>query len=122
MAETTATLALELGKSERQVLNYKKAVEKHLGFSVTTKQGKQHFYNPQFVDLIRVYAKRQPLPKVPSPITLSPPIAACHPKPHQHLIGDSKGTSLVTLVADCHPSPYLVFSQFRPSLPNVGVT
>jgi hypothetical protein len=64
MAETTETLAIELRKSERQVLNYKRAVEKHLGFPITTQQGKQHFYKPQYAHLVRIYAKGEPLPEV----------------------------------------------------------
>jgi hypothetical protein len=64
MAETTEPLAFELGKSERQVLNYKRSVEKHCGFPTTFQQGKQHFYRPQYVHLVRVYAKGEPLPEV----------------------------------------------------------
>jgi hypothetical protein len=64
MAETTETLAIELSKSERQILNYKKAVEKHCGFLITVQQGKQYFYKPQYVQLVRMYAKGEPLPEV----------------------------------------------------------
>jgi hypothetical protein len=73
MAETTETLAIELGKSERQVLNYKKAVEKHLGFPITTQQGKQHFYKPDYVHLVRAYAKGEPLPEVVRQVEVMPP-------------------------------------------------
>ena len=72
MAETTETLAIELGKSERQILNYKKAVEKHLGFPITTQQGKQHFYQPQYVHLVRTYAKGEALPVVVSQVEVMP--------------------------------------------------
>jgi hypothetical protein len=74
MAETTETLAIELGKSERQVLNYKRAVERHLGFSITTQQGKQHFYKPDYVHLVRVYAKGEPLPEVQRQAEVMPPL------------------------------------------------
>jgi hypothetical protein len=45
MAETTETIAADLGKSPRQVINYKKAVERHIGGVITFQQGKQHFYS-----------------------------------------------------------------------------
>jgi hypothetical protein len=72
MAETTETLAQELGKSERQILNYKRAVEKHLGFSITTQQGKRHFYKPHYVHLVRLYAKGEPLPQVAQEVEVLP--------------------------------------------------
>lgn len=74
MAETTETLAIELTKSERQVLNYKKAVEKHLGFPITTQQGKQHFYKPDYVHLVRMYAKGEPLPEITRQVEVMPPL------------------------------------------------
>lgn len=76
MAETTETLAIELSKSERQILNYKKAVEKHCGFLITVQQGKQHFYKPQYVHLVRTYAKGEPLPQVAQEVEVIPSASA----------------------------------------------
>ncbi len=79
MAETTETLAIELSKSERQILNYKKAVEKHCGFLITVQQGKQHFYKPQYVHLVRTYAKGEPLPQVAQEVEVTPSASAGSP-------------------------------------------
>lgn len=79
MSETTETLARELGKSERQMLNYKKAVEKHLGFTITVQQGKQYFYKPQYVHLVRMYAKGEPLPQVEQGVNVVPAASAILP-------------------------------------------
>ena len=67
MAETSKTLAIELKCSERQVLNYKVAVETHLGFSITRRQGKKHFYLDEYVDLVRKYSRGEPLPPFVAP-------------------------------------------------------
>jgi hypothetical protein len=53
-------------------LNYKKAVEKHYGFLITVQQGKQYFYKPQYVQLVRMYAKGEPLPEVTREVEVIP--------------------------------------------------
>ena len=68
MAETTKTLAKELRCSERQVINYKAAVETHCGFTITRRQGKRHYFLDEYVDLVRKYATSEPLP----PFNVSP--------------------------------------------------
>lgn len=83
MAETTETIAAELGKSPRQVINYKKAVERHIGGVITFQQGKQHFYREEYVHLIRLYAKGEPLPIVHRQVEVLPPMQAEPPQPNK---------------------------------------
>ena len=86
MPETTKTLASELQCSERQVNNYKAAVEAHCGFQITRRQGKRHYYMDEYVDLVRKYAKGESLPpfNIPpatetSPVEVLPPTEQGHP-------------------------------------------
>jgi len=60
---TTADMAKELGRSTRQVLNYKESVENYLGGAITTRQGKQHFYISEYTDLLRKVSQNEALPE-----------------------------------------------------------
>lgn len=78
MAHTTKSLATELDVSERQVLNYKKTVETHLGCAITFQKGRSFFYFDEYVPFLRMVQEGQPLPEVQrdAPIeveTLEPP-------------------------------------------------
>lgn len=74
MANTTESLAQELNVSERQVLNYKKTVEAHLGFAITYRQGRNHFYIKEYVPLLQRVQMGQPLPEaLIEAIPLEPP-------------------------------------------------
>lgn len=64
MAHTTETLAADLKVTERQVLNYKKAVESHLGIEITYRQGRNFFYFEEYVPFLRLVQKGQGLPEV----------------------------------------------------------
>ena len=88
MAETTETIAADLGKSPRQVINYKKAVERHIGGVITFQQGKQHFYREEYVHLIRLYAKGEPLPIVHRQVEVLPPMQAEPPQPNRQPPGE----------------------------------
>lgn len=74
MPQTTADLALELSVSERQVINYKTAVEAHLQRAITFRQGKQHFYHDRYLPLLRLYAEGKPLPPVEEQLNPFPPL------------------------------------------------
>lgn len=64
MPVTSKDLAAELQVSERQILNYKNAVESHIGKGITYRQGKQFYYRDQYLPLIRMYAAGEPLPEI----------------------------------------------------------
>jgi hypothetical protein len=64
MAKTTESLARELNVSDRQVINYKKAVEAHLGFPITYRQGRTHFYFEEFLPFLEMVKNGQPLPQI----------------------------------------------------------
>jgi hypothetical protein len=75
MTHTTESLARELNVSERQVLNYKKTVEAHLGFAITYRQGRNHFYIEKYVPLLRRVQIGQPLLEAPIEVLApEPPI------------------------------------------------
>lgn len=74
MAHTTESLARELNVSERQVLNYKKTVEAHLGFAITYRQGRNHFYVEKYVPFLRRVQMGQPLPEAPIEVLLPEPL------------------------------------------------
>ena len=88
MAETTETIAADLGKSPRQVINYKKAVERHIGGVITFQQGKQYFYREEYVHLIRLYAKGEPLPIVHRQVEILPPMPEEPPQPNSQPPGE----------------------------------
>lgn len=72
MPLTTKELAAEMQVSERQVLNYKDAVEAHIGKVITYRQGKQHYYRDQYLPLIRMYANNEPLPEIQEETAIQP--------------------------------------------------
>ncbi len=72
MPLTSKELAAELRVSERQILNYKTAVEEHIGKSITYRQGKQHYYRDQYLALVRMYASGEPLPEIQEETAIQP--------------------------------------------------
>jgi hypothetical protein len=64
MAKTTESLAQALGVSDRQVINYKKAVEAHFGFPITYRRGRTHFYFEEFLPFLEMVKNGQPLPHI----------------------------------------------------------
>ncbi len=64
MAHTTKSLATELGVSERQVLNYKRSVETHLGCAITYQRGRSFFYFEEYVSFLQMVQNGKPLPHV----------------------------------------------------------
>lgn len=64
MPQTTNDLAVEYGVTPRQVLNYKEAVERHTGRSITFKQGRAVYYRDEFLPLLRMVAKGEALPRI----------------------------------------------------------
>jgi hypothetical protein len=79
MVQTTESLAKVLNVSERQVLNYKKTVEAHLGFLITYRQGRNHYYFEEYIPFLRMVQNGQYLPQVSREL----PIAVIDPEPPQ---------------------------------------
>lgn len=69
MPQTTNDLAVEYGVTPRQVLNYKEAVERHTGQSITYKQGRAVYYRDEFLPLLRMVAKGETLPRIEQEIS-----------------------------------------------------
>lgn len=69
MPQNTNDLAVEFGVTPRQILNYKDAVERHVGQSITYKQGRAVYYRDEFLPLLRSVARSEPLPRIEQEIS-----------------------------------------------------